>query len=110
LAAFSLKKDLKMDNATARVMGGVYLALCTALSEEGARLAHDVLYGLADSPLIRREDARIYRLIAGCASGDIGEPEAELPRLRIVGGLDHGADKSTNDRWWDDIAQMRVHA
>jgi hypothetical protein len=71
-----------MDNATARVMGGIYIALCAALSDEGARLANDVLFGLADSSIINPADARIYRLIAESASTQ----SDERPRFEVITG------------------------
>jgi hypothetical protein len=72
----------EMDNATARVMGGIYIALLAAVSDEGARLANDVLYGLADSPIINPVDARIYKLIADSAS----QEASERPQLELVTG------------------------
>jgi len=60
-----------MDNATARVLGGIYVAITSALTDEGARLAHDVLFDLAASPNIRPEDRHIYGLIVESASRPI---------------------------------------
>lgn len=80
-----------MDNETARIIGGMYIAITNALSEEGAQVAHDCLYGFADNPNLRPEDRRIYQLIADAASRDVETLRAEnawldRPRLRVVGG------------------------
>jgi hypothetical protein len=91
--ALSFDEVLRMDNATARVLGGIYIALCSALSEEGVRLSNDVLYGFADSPHVRPEDQRIYRAIANCASTPIeelraeDEPRNKRPHLSVVGAV-----------------------
>jgi hypothetical protein len=71
-----------MDNATARVVGGIYIALLAAVSDEGARLANDVLFGLAGSPIINPVEARIYRLIAESASAESNE----RPQLEVITG------------------------
>jgi hypothetical protein len=51
-----------MDNSIARIIGGMYFALCSALGEDIAQVAHDVLFGFADNPDLRPEDRHIYRL------------------------------------------------
>ena len=72
-----------MDNATARVIGGIYMALSAALSSEGKRLANDVLFDLAESPNVNGNDARIYRAIAETASG---EPLPERQDFAVISG------------------------
>jgi hypothetical protein len=74
-----------MNDETARVMGGIFVALCSALSPEGAEMANDVLFGFANSPNVRPEDQRIYRAIVDCATrpiDDLGE-ENEQPQRRF---------------------------
>jgi hypothetical protein len=66
-----------MDNATARVMGGIYIALCTALSPEGVEIACDTLRGFADNPDTRPEDRIIYKIIADTATRPADEVKAE---------------------------------
>ena len=74
-----------MNDDTARVVGGIYFALRSALSTEGARLADDILVGVADDPSLRPEDRRIYRAIA--ESGTVEEKEEPArPVLYLVGG------------------------
>jgi len=80
-----------MDNATARVMGGIYIALCSALSPEGVEMANDVLFGFANNPSVRPEDRHIYQAIAHGARSDSEEltEENEQPQRRfelITGG------------------------
>jgi hypothetical protein len=84
----SIFKELKMDNATARIIGGVYIAICTAMTDESAKLAHDVLFGFADNPEIRPEDRRVYRLIAESATRPVDELEEEnaRPRFEVITG------------------------
>jgi len=45
-----------------RLLGGFYAAVCSALTDEGAALANETLFQLAESPLIRQEDRRVYQL------------------------------------------------
>jgi hypothetical protein len=40
-------------NDIPRIVGGVYLALTAALTDEGARLANDVLFDLSESADVR---------------------------------------------------------
>ena len=86
-----------MDNSTARIIGGCFIALCSALGEEVARAASDTLYRWADSPDFRPDDRRIYGLIADAASRPVEELREEndrfdwleanpRPNLRVVGG------------------------
>ena len=57
-----------MDKTTARVIGGVYLAICQGLSAEGVTLANDLLYSLADvSP---QHEATVLRIIANSSVTD----------------------------------------
>jgi hypothetical protein len=86
-----------MDNSTARIIGGCFIALCSALSEEVAQAATDVLHHWADNPEFHPEDRRVYQCIANAASRDFDKLRAELdrfawleanprPALRVVGG------------------------
>jgi hypothetical protein len=88
-----------MDNSIARIIGGCFIALCSALGEDAAQAAHDVLFGFADNKDFRPEDRRIYRLIADAASRPVDELRAEnarfawleanpRPALRVVGGTE----------------------
>ena len=76
-----------MDQSTARVIGGLYLALCQGLSDQGVALANDLLYTLADrSPA---EDARIFRLIANASvnGADVEQqPEYRRSSLQVIDG------------------------
>jgi len=77
-------------NAMGRCLGGIYISLCSALTDEGARLAHEHLHQLSESPLIRPEDRRVYRAIVDCATRPIDdsveEDEQPRPRLEIIQG------------------------
>jgi hypothetical protein len=80
-----------MNNETARVMGGIYIALCSALSPEGVEMANDVLFGFANNPNVRPEDRRIYEAIAHTASGNPEElaeenEQTERPRFSVING------------------------
>jgi hypothetical protein len=57
-------------NKVERLLGGFYVAITSALSREEARVADDVLLGLAADPRIRPDDRLTYQHIAMCASGD----------------------------------------
>jgi len=77
-------------NAMGRCLGGIYISLCSALTDEGAQLAHEMLHQLSESPLIRPEDRRVYRAIYDCASRPTIEmPEENEPyrrRLEVITG------------------------
>ena len=81
-----------MNDETARVMGGIYIALCTALSPEGVEIACDTLRGFADNPDTRPEDRIIYKTIADAATRPTDEPKAEIeqfepqPRFAVIEG------------------------
>jgi hypothetical protein len=66
-----------MDNSSARVLGGVFIALCGALSPEGVETACNTLRGFADNPENRPQDRFIYRSIAEAAGRPIDELKAE---------------------------------
>jgi hypothetical protein len=57
-----------MDDQTARVIGGIYIAFSSALTDEGARLVHDTLLGIADHPHTSADDQQIYRTLVDCAT------------------------------------------
>jgi hypothetical protein len=68
-------------------MGGLYLALCEGLSSEGAALANDCLYQLADSS--PPDDARILRTIANASVNGAGydqQPESRRSNMRLIDG------------------------
>ena len=67
-----------MDDTTIRVIGGLYIALCSALSDQGVELANDVLFRLADDPQTEESDAFAYRVIAKSTSVE------RRPQLRLA--------------------------
>lgn len=67
-----------MNDTTIRVIGGLYIALCAALSDQGVELANDILFRLADDPQTEEPDAFVYRAIAQSTSGD------KRPHLRLA--------------------------
>lgn len=69
-------------NATRRALGGVCLALCSALSLEGVEKFADSLYRFADNPSNDDEDQRIYLVIANSLVGDVDELAGETERLK----------------------------
>ena len=82
-----------MDTIAARSLGGVFIALCNALSPKGAEIACDTLRGFADNPDTRPEDRFIYKTIANAASRPIDELaqeveqfENERPRFEVITG------------------------
>jgi hypothetical protein len=72
----------------AALLGGMYVALCAGLSDEGIAAANDILFYLAGRPTINPEEARIFRLIAESAT--IRESDRR-PALRLIEG---GASRS----------------
>jgi hypothetical protein len=60
-----------------RLLGGLYIAVTTAMQEEAAEIAHEVLFRFADNPDVRPEDRRVYRLIALSADHPLHELKAE---------------------------------
>jgi hypothetical protein len=72
----------------AALLGGIYVALCAGLSDEGIAAANDILFYLAGRPTVGPEEARIFRLIAESAT--INESERR-PTLRVIEG---GASRS----------------
>jgi hypothetical protein len=76
-------------NAMGRCLGGIYVSLCSALTDEGARLAHETLHQLSESPLIRPEDRRVYAAIFDCTNRRIkgdDEFETKRPCLTVITG------------------------
>lgn len=73
--------------AMGRCLGGMYVALCSALTDEGAELAHEHLRQLSESPLIRPEDRRVYQAIFDCAARPIDNDIAQQrPRFEVIQG------------------------
>jgi hypothetical protein len=70
-------------NAMGRCLGGIYISGCSALTDEGAQLAHEHLHQLSESPLIRPEDRRVYRAIFDAPFAPI---EDERPRFEVITG------------------------
>jgi hypothetical protein len=70
-----------MNNDTARVVGGIYIALCTALSPEGVGIACNTLRVFANNPDVRAEDRRIYGLIAEGVDRPVDELKAEIEQF-----------------------------
>ena len=62
-------------NHVGRCLGGIYIALCSALTDEGAQLAHEHLRQLSESPHIRPQDRRVYQIIFDCATRPIDQAE-----------------------------------
>ena len=102
-----------MDNATARVIGAIYLALTNAIDAGSSGAAHDTLIRLADSPDLPAEDRRIYGLIAHSTMLSPEEAErerenAELdaaasrPMLRVIQG--GKSDETENFAWFARVA------
>jgi hypothetical protein len=60
-----------MDNSTARIIGGCFIALLSALGDDIAKAATDCLHSWANNPDFRPEDRRIYGCIADAASGTL---------------------------------------
>jgi hypothetical protein len=79
-----------MDNQCGRIIGGIYIVLSSALSDESARAAHDALFSLSESPLIKPEDQRVYKMIAEAATCGIDELAEENermgPRFQVITG------------------------
>jgi hypothetical protein len=71
-----------MDDATARVIGGIYIALCSALSEEGVRLANDVLFGFAESPRTRPPLLAMFSFPPEWLTTLLSRPASERPSFR----------------------------
>ena len=100
-----------MDNATARVIGAIYLALTNAIDAGSSGAAHDTLIRLADSPDLPAEDRRIYGLIAHSTMLSPEEAEREnaemdaaarRPMLRIIQG--GKSDETENFAWFARVA------
>jgi hypothetical protein len=68
-------------NATRRVLGGVCLALGSAMSKEAVEKFADTLYQFAENPIGDDEDRYIYQTIANSLVGDVDELAAETERL-----------------------------
>lgn len=77
-------------NAMGRCLGGIYISLCSALTDEAAQLAHETMHQLSESPLIRPEDQQVYRAIFDCATRPLEEVEDEedkqRPRFEVING------------------------
>lgn len=55
------------------IMHGIYIALCSALSEQGVELANDILRHLADDPKRPPAESRIFRMIAESSSAGFAD-------------------------------------
>jgi hypothetical protein len=86
-----------MDNSTARIIGGCFIALLSALGDDIAKAATDCLHSWANNPDFHPEDRHIYGCIAHAASRDFDKLRTEnarfdwleanpRPNLRVVGG------------------------
>jgi hypothetical protein len=64
-----------------------YWGQAPALTDEGARLVHETLLGLADCPDISRDDGRIYRTLVECATRPIDEAELGFERSSSISRL-----------------------
>lgn len=72
-----------MENVSTRVVAGVFLAVCAGLSEEGKKLAAELLWGLSQSSKLSREEQLALARIASAA--DPIEDD-ERPALRVISG------------------------
>jgi hypothetical protein len=54
-----------------KVIGGIYIALSSALSDEGLALANGVLYRIANDPRTPPKEAHIYNAIADSVGVDV---------------------------------------
>jgi hypothetical protein len=77
-----IQRGTKMNDSAARVLGGIYIALCSALSDQSVDLANDILFRFADDPETAPSDARVYRVIAECA----GRRRSQRPHLELITG------------------------
>lgn len=64
-------------NDTQNALLGIYLALCQGLSDEGVRLADDVLMGFANHPTTPEGEARIYREIVKSSRFEPSPPKSK---------------------------------
>jgi hypothetical protein len=71
-----------MDNTTALTLGGIFMAVCNALTDEQARIAKDALWRFAQNPGIKSAEAkRAWGHIAHSASLSADEAERENAEL-----------------------------
>jgi hypothetical protein len=72
-----------MNECTARIIGGIYFAICAGLSDEQAACANAILRDFADNPKINPCDRAIYRLIS---ESSIVKTERPRPKLELIAG------------------------
>lgn len=77
------------------LLGGIYIAISAALSNEGIALANDVLFDLSKNPTFGPEEANIFRLIADAATLK-DEPETARHGFQVIDG---GRSRSSNVGW-----------
>jgi hypothetical protein len=73
-----------MNECTARIIGGIYFAICAGLSDDQAASANAILRDFANNPKINPCDRAIYRLIA--ESSIVKEAERPRPKLELIAG------------------------
>lgn len=84
-----------LDKETALALGGVFMAICRALGDDGAQIARDTLSRFAENPTINSMAARnTWAMIVDSARLTQAEAEAEnaeldatsRPQLRLIIG------------------------
>lgn len=86
--------ESELENKIGRVVGACFDAILLSLTEGQEAKARDFLRGLVDNPDIRRDDKRLYAIIAGSTDEELdelmtrlyGPRPSERPSLRIVEG------------------------
>jgi hypothetical protein len=76
-------------NTLGRLLGGIYIALKSAMPEECAAIAHEILFSFSESPDVRPEDRRVYAAIFDCTNRRIkgdDEFETKRPCLTVITG------------------------
>jgi hypothetical protein len=69
-----------MDYDTARILGGVFIALAGAMPEQASESAIEILRDVANSPKTRERDRQILHAIANCTM------LREEPGLEVITG------------------------
>ena len=70
----------------AMLLGGIYVALCAGLSEEGIAAANDTLRYLAKRPTATREELSILNFIAAAATLKEEPEQAARHCFRVIDG------------------------
>ncbi len=85
VGGFYLEKP--MDVNLTYLLGSLFIAVCTGLSEEGEQMARDVLLQAANVKSLSDYEAHILRVIATRAADEVPEPARPIrPQLSVVQG------------------------